>query len=71
MQVDEPTMSMLFTSNNSPFFGREGTLVTSRQLRDTALQGDRKEPRHEGRGDRLGRYVHGIWQGHTSPFNTH
>ncbi|HUW93891.1 MAG TPA: translational GTPase TypA [Bacteroidales bacterium] len=34
MQVDEPTMSMLIASNNSPFFGREGTLVTSRQLRD-------------------------------------
>ena len=34
MAVDEPTMSMLFTSNNSPFFGKEGTLVTSRQLRD-------------------------------------
>lgn len=34
VQVDEPTMSMLFASNNSPFFGREGTLVTSRQLRD-------------------------------------
>jgi GTP-binding protein len=34
MAVDEPTMSMLFTSNNSPFFGREGNLVTSRQLRD-------------------------------------
>lgn len=34
MSVDEPTMSMLFTSNNSPFFGREGTLVTSRQLRE-------------------------------------
>ncbi|MBN1277704.1 MAG: translational GTPase TypA, partial [Deltaproteobacteria bacterium] len=34
MPVDEPTMSMLFTSNNSPFFGREGTLVTSRQLRE-------------------------------------
>ncbi len=34
IQVDEPTMSMLFTSNNSPFFGREGTLVTSRQLRE-------------------------------------
>ena len=32
--VDEPTMSMLFTSNNSPFFGREGSIVTSRQLRD-------------------------------------
>jgi GTP-binding protein len=34
MKVDEPTMSMLFTSNNSPFFGSEGNLVTSRQLRD-------------------------------------
>ncbi len=34
IHVDEPTMSMLFTANNSPFFGREGTLVTSRQLRD-------------------------------------
>ena len=34
VHVDEPTMSMLFASNNSPFFGREGNLVTSRQLRD-------------------------------------
>ena len=34
IRVDEPTMSMLFVSNTSPFFGREGTLVTSRQLRD-------------------------------------
>lgn len=32
--VDEPTMSMLFATNNSPFFGREGTIVTSRQLRE-------------------------------------
>jgi GTP-binding protein len=34
VQVDEPTMSMIFTANNSPFFGREGNFVTSRQLRD-------------------------------------
>jgi GTP-binding protein len=32
--VDEPTMNMLFTINNSPFFGKEGKFVTSRQIRD-------------------------------------
>jgi GTP-binding protein len=34
VSVDEPTISMTFTVNNSPFFGREGKFVTSRQLRD-------------------------------------
>jgi len=34
VKIDEPTMSMLFTINNSPFFGREGKYVTSRHLRD-------------------------------------
>ncbi len=32
--IDEPTMSMLFTINNSPFFGKEGQFVTSRHLRE-------------------------------------
>ena len=32
--IDEPTMSMLFTINNSPFYGQEGKFVTSRHLRD-------------------------------------
>lgn len=34
MHIDEPTMSMLFTINTSPFFGKDGKYVTSRHLRD-------------------------------------
>jgi len=34
ISIDEPTMSMLFSINNSPFFGKEGKFVTSRHIRE-------------------------------------
>lgn len=34
ISIDEPTMSMMFTINNSPFYGKEGKLVTSRHIKE-------------------------------------
>ena len=38
IEIDEPTMSMVFTINNSPLFGKEGRFVTSRHLRTRLLR---------------------------------
>ena len=38
MKIDEPTMSMLFTINNSPFFGKEGKFVTSQKIRERLMK---------------------------------
>jgi GTP-binding protein len=45
-KVDEPTMSMLFTINTSPFFGKEGRVRHQPPLAGSPLQGDREEPGH-------------------------
>lgn len=38
LKIDEPTMSMLFTINNSPFFGKEGKHVTSQKIRERLMK---------------------------------
>jgi GTP-binding protein len=38
IKVDEPTLQMTFSVNNSPFAGQEGTFVTSRQIRDRLMR---------------------------------
>ena len=43
LAIDEPTMSMVFTINNSPFFGKEGKFVTSRHIRDRLFKETEKD----------------------------
>jgi GTP-binding protein len=62
--IDEPSMSMLFTINNSPFYGKEGKYVTSRHLRDRLFKETEKnlalQVRETDSPDKLAVYGRGI-----------
>lgn len=68
MKIDEPTMSMLFTINDSPFFGKEGKYVTSRHLRDRLHKELEEKLGPSCSGNRKPRFLHGLWPWCNAPF---
>ncbi|KAA6331675.1 GTP-binding protein TypA/BipA [termite gut metagenome] len=58
IDVDEPTMSMLFTINDSPFFGKDGKYVTSRHIHDRLIKElDKNLALHVEKGEEEGKWV--------------
>lgn len=61
ISIDEPTMGMLFTINDSPFFGQEGKFVDTAYIQRAFGKRIGKKPGHAPRRDEQRRFVHGVW----------